>query len=771
MILRSSLLTPSVRTGAWRRVPVSSSLQRRLLASQQSSSSQTGTGASTPSSVPPSSPSSSSSSSSSSPSGSASKSSKYEKQRRTEWIVIGVSGAVASLGAWFLYTRPSSSRPHPELAKLVADAKTPFTITTRSPTTGQRMQRVLKTLTDAEVNEKLKANELSVDLSSKKAHCLVARYDLNSVAANDPIEDRSAQIIVERDCGSRGRVNAERLDPKQHPQEAGAASAVGDLAFFAIMDGHAGFHTSSYLSQKLIAFVALELEKVFRETGEYAALAKAQASMPGKIWRAVAGGEPSDAAASQGIHWQPEVVKRAISKAFVGLDKEICNTPVELLKEYELAKASTSLGPDSNPADPSAPSQRSLSGLAHSVFPTPGSGTKGGDVSMTATQKSAYETMLPALSGSCALLTYIDSATKDVFVACTGDSRAIGGWQDTRTGKWTIEPLSEDQTGRNPSEVARMRKEHPVSEADQVIMRGRVLGGLEPTRAFGDARYKWSRDVQERLHSSFLPGGRDEHARGPPRLLQTPPYVTARPVIEWRRLASVVLREGAVEPAQNSGSTVIAQGPDPRLSRTPASTKQLRFIVMATDGLWDMLSNEEVGTLVAGHLEKIQGTAKASELERRLLAPSPASFASSLSNAVSTAIGSGGANEKPQGEGQSGAASAPSTAAGPNANSAHHPLGKRGPNDESEFVFEDTNLATHLVRNAFGGANRVTARALLAIPAPDARRYRDDITVNVILLNEQEAQQQPSQQANAGGAAAKQKIAASEKVEEIKSKL
>jgi pyruvate dehydrogenase phosphatase len=41
-----------------------------------------------------------------------------------------------------------------------------------------------------------------------------------------------------------------------------------------------------------------------------------------------------------------------------------------------------------------------------------------------------------------------------------------------------------------------MQSEHPADEAQTVIMRGRVLGGLEPSRAFGDARYKWSAEVQ-----------------------------------------------------------------------------------------------------------------------------------------------------------------------------------------------------------------------------------------------------------------------------------
>ena len=44
--------------------------------------------------------------------------------------------------------------------------------------------------------------------------------------------------------------------------------------------------------------------------------------------------------------------------------------------------------------------------------------------------------------------------------------------------------------------LCRMQAEHPADEANTVIMRGRVLGGLEPTRAFGDARYKWPAEVQ-----------------------------------------------------------------------------------------------------------------------------------------------------------------------------------------------------------------------------------------------------------------------------------
>ena len=41
------------------------------------------------------------------------------------------------------------------------------------------------------------------------------------------------------------------------------------------------------------------------------------------------------------------------------------------------------------------------------------------------------------------------------------------------------------------------RDEKCIKLCNDVIRNGRVLGGLEPTRAFGDARYKWPRVIQE----------------------------------------------------------------------------------------------------------------------------------------------------------------------------------------------------------------------------------------------------------------------------------
>jgi len=51
-----------------------------------------------------------------------------------------------------------------------------------------------------------------------------------------------------------------------------------------------------------------------------------------------------------------------------------------------------------------------------------------------------------------------DTAHRDLYVACTGDSRAVAGvWEKTvdGAGHWRVEVLTEDQTGRNPNELKR----------------------------------------------------------------------------------------------------------------------------------------------------------------------------------------------------------------------------------------------------------------------------------------------------------------------------
>lgn len=282
----------------------------------------------------------------------------------------------------------------------------------------------------------------------------------------------------------------------------------------------------------------------------------------------------------------------------------------------------------------------------------------------------AAQILAPALSGSCALLSFYDSRSKELRVACTGDSRAVLG-RRLSNGKWTATALSIDQTGGTPSEDARLRAEHP--NEPYVTANGRILGGLEPSRAFGDAVYKWSLDTQEKLKKTYF-------GRTPSKYLKTPPYVTAEPIITRTK----------IDPANGD------------------------FVVMATDGLWEMLTNEEVVGLVGQWLEK---QASLSGAQQSTTAGWLQSWFSSQKSQLPIEHQNQGGD------------------AGQRAPLRQQQWGIPTGQDQ-RFVVEDKNAATHLVRNALGGRDKETLSALLTLPAPYSRRYRDDLTVQVIFFGE-----------------------------------
>lgn len=208
--------------------------------------------------------------------------------------------------------------------------------------------------------------------------------------------------------------------------------------------------------------------------------------------------------------------------------------------------------------------------------------------------------------------------------------------------------------------MARLRAEHPGEE--NVVRSGRILGGLEPSRAFGDSSYKWTREVQEQIKKNFF-------GRTPSTLLKTPPYVTAEPIITTTK----------VEPEKGD------------------------FVVMATDGLWEMLTNEEVVGLVGQWLEsQVKG---------------PNGKNGTGSSWLKSWFSNGGGTALPvEKNGKHGKAD-----------------GQRAPvrqlqwqvsGSDERFVVEDKNAATHLVRNALGGRDRDMVCALLTLPSPYSRRYR-----------------------------------------------
>jgi pyruvate dehydrogenase phosphatase len=155
-------------------------------------------------------------------------------------------------------------------------------------------------------------------------------------------------------------------------------------------------------------------------------------------------------------------------------------------------------------------------------------------------------------------------------------------------------------------------------------------------------------------------------ARTPSALLKTPPYVTAEPIITTTK----------VEPERGD------------------------FVVMATDGLWEMLTNEEVVGLVGQWLDA-EGGANGQNPQAQSWLKSWFSAQKQLPVEHKTST---------DGTGQ-------------RAPIRQQQWGTKTSMNE-RFVVEDKNAATHLVRNALGGKDQDQLSALLTLPSPFSRRYR-----------------------------------------------
>lgn len=193
----------------------------------------------------------------------------------------------------------------------------------------------------------------------------------------------------------------------------------------------------------------------------------------------------------------------------------------------------------------------------------------------------------------------------------------------------------------NPDEIQRILTAHPKEESRTCIQYGRLLGRLAPTRAFGDIRFKMDADQQRALIGSLDPKFKTFSG------LKSPPYLTVEPEVFKYKLE-----------------------------------KDDKFIVLATDGLWDMLSNREVVELVGSFME---GRATHA-MKKRAVSASISNLDEILSS-----------------------------------------------QDTSDV--ENDNVATFLIRCALGGYDYLSLSAMLTLPHPDVRMYRDDISVVVIFID------------------------------------
>ena len=118
----------------------------------------------------------------------------------------------------------------------------------------------------------------------------------------------------------------------------------------------------------------------------------------------------------------------------------------------------------------------------------------------------------------------------------------------------------------------RIKKEHP-GEEHSVILQSRLLGQLQPLRSFGDVIYKWSKELHREVLDVLYC-----HAVVPVSIYKTPPYLTAQPDVEHKLL--------------NNND---------------------RFIILASDGLWDAISNDQAVQIIGKYLDDLQNGIKDEE--------------------------------------------------------------------------------------------------------------------------------------------------------------
>ena len=260
----------------------------------------------------------------------------------------------------------------------------------------------------------------------------------------------------------------------------------------------------------------------------------------------------------------------------------------------------------------------------------------------SASKYKAANLLAPAYAGSCALVSFYDSITRRLFVALTGDSRAVLGRRipdsEGKTLRYEVYELSVDQNAGNAAEEARLNAQHP---GEVVVKDGRVLGwGV--ARAFGDARMKWTVDTQKQLKATFL-------GRSVSSTLKTPPYFTAEPEV-----TSIEIRPGD-------------------------------FLIMASDGLWESLTNEEVVGLTGWWLQSRGQTAE-TPISNLMISPPelPVVYPEEYED------------KTPR---------------------------YRQWNMKKRFINTDNNASTHLIRNALGGADEDLVAALLTMRSPRSRTF------------------------------------------------
>ena len=173
---------------------------------------------------------------------------------------------------------------------------------------------------------------------------------------------------------------------------------------------------------------------------------------------------------------------------------------------------------------------------------------------------------------------------RKLYCANTGDSRTVlaCGARDRANGEWQHavkgQPLSLDQKPSDSVEKAR------IKERGGFVAKGRLMGELGVARAFGDRDYKKNiRTLQQDGNDGDEDSDDEDLGPEDPRNLN---LLIATPEITVTNL----------DDASTAGT---ADGSD--LASPPAAAPL--FVLLACDGLWDVMSNDEACQFVATALD------------------------------------------------------------------------------------------------------------------------------------------------------------------------
>lgn len=169
------------------------------------------------------------------------------------------------------------------------------------------------------------------------------------------------------------------------------------------------------------------------------------------------------------------------------------------------------------------------------------------------------KTLSVALSGAVACVSHIDGP--HMYIANVGDCNAVVGTMK-EDNEWIAKKITKEHNTENFDELKRIWNEHPDEERKTVIRRDRLLGELAPLRSLGDYRYKWKAEILSEVAVPLI------GEKAIPANYYTPPYLTAKPDIYYHRL-----------------------------------TPKDKFLIIASDGLWDMMTPLQAVKLVGEHMK------------------------------------------------------------------------------------------------------------------------------------------------------------------------